>query len=74
MAHSRLRKQSVLARSVELERSTSGAGEMLPGTVATRIRTGRGLENFCYQPVKNERSRGPSPGEWGLPFLAQIGG
>jgi len=31
MAHSRLRKQSVLARSVELERSTSGAGEMLPG-------------------------------------------
>ena len=33
MAHSSLCQQSVLARSLELERSTSGASEMLPGTV-----------------------------------------
>jgi hypothetical protein len=56
MARSGLCQQSVLARSLELERSTSGASEMLPGTVATRFRAGRGLENFCYQPVKNERN------------------
>ena len=43
MAHSRLRKQSVLARSVELERSTSGAGEMLPGAVTPQFRAGRGF-------------------------------
>jgi len=60
MAHSGLCQQSVLARSLELERSTSSASEMLPGTVATRFHAGRGLENFCYQPVKNERRRLPS--------------
>jgi hypothetical protein len=35
MAHSSLCQQSVLARSLELERSTSGASEVLPYTVAT---------------------------------------
>jgi hypothetical protein len=35
MAGSSLCQQSVLARSLELGRSTSGASEMLPGIVAT---------------------------------------
>jgi hypothetical protein len=37
MANSGLCEQSVLARSLELERSTSGASEMLPG-IADRFR------------------------------------
>ncbi len=47
MAHSRLRKQSVLARSVELERSTSGAGEMLPGAVTPNFVQGEDLPRLA---------------------------
>ena len=56
MAHSRLRKQSVLARSVELERSTSGAGEMLPGAVTTQFRAGRGFATTGSEPVRYFRT------------------
>jgi len=59
MAHSSLRQQSSLARSLELERSIPSASEMLPGTVSTGFLTRREIYASCRQPRDRCRIRLP---------------
>src|ERR1700722_17463364 len=55
MVHSRLGKQSALARSAGLERPTSAAGEMLPDPVTSRFRAGGAWSTTGAEPARSAR-------------------